>query len=115
MMRARVAAVFAMLSVFVVGALVVRAAISLSTSTPYTQTFDGIGTSAAASLPADFRVDNPSTVRTVGSYAAASTATTRVGGASLSTSAANGVYNFGSGTGTTGSDRAIGFLSSGTA
>ena len=90
------------------------AAISLSTTTPITQSFDGIGTTATATLPADFRVDKPSTVRTVGSYAAAA-ATTLAGGANLSGTATNGIYNFGSGTTTTGPDRAVGFLSSGTA
>src|SRR5215470_2316436 len=92
-----------------------RAAISLSTVTPATQNFDGIGTTSTATVPTDFRVDRPATVRTVGTFAAAGTATTQVGGANLSTSAANGAYNFGSGTTTTGPDRAVGFLSSGTA
>src|SRR5947209_847744 len=91
------------------------AAISLSTSTAYTQNFDGIGTVAAAPLPADFRVDKPTTVRAVGTFSAAATATTLLGGANLSTSASNGIYNFGAGTNTTGPDRAVGFLSSGTA
>src|SRR5262244_1174779 len=67
-------------------AYLVLAAISLSTSVPATQNFDGIGTTATATLPADFRADRPSTVRTVGTYAAAGTATTQVGGANLSTS-----------------------------
>jgi uncharacterized protein len=91
------------------------AAISLSTTVPAVQTFNGIGTSATAALPTDFRADRISAVRTVGSYAAAGTATTQVGGNSLSTSASNGIYNFGAGAATTASDRAIGFLSSGTA
>src|SRR6516165_1151303 len=80
-----------------------HAAVNLSTSTPYTQNFDAMGTSATATLPADFRVDKPSTVRTVGTYSGAVTATSLVGGANLSSSAANGIYNFGSGTTTTGS------------
>src|SRR5262249_39590144 len=91
----------------------VRAAISLSTTTPATQNFDGIGTAAAAALPADFRVDKLTTVRTVGTYASAITATSLAGGANLSSTASNGIYNFGSGTNTTGPDRAVGFLSSG--
>ena len=74
-----------------------------------------MGTAATAALPADFKVDNPSTVRTVGTFAAAASATQRVGGASLATNAANGIYNFGAGSTTTGADRAVGFLSSGTA
>ena len=67
------------------------AAIPLSTTTPITQSFDGIGATATATLPADFRVDRPSTVRTVGSYAAAATATTLAGGANLSGTASNGI------------------------
>ena len=93
----------------------VRAAISLSTTTAATQDFDSIGATATATLPADFRVDKPATVRTVGAYAAAGVTTNLAGGANLSSSAGNGIYNFGSGTTTTGSDRAVGFLSSGTA
>src|SRR5262245_54317718 len=80
---------------------------------PISQDFDSIGTSATAMLPADFRADRPSTVRTVGAFTAAGTTTTQAGGANLSTTAANGIYNFGSGITATGPDRAIGFLSSG--
>src|SRR5690349_5391249 len=87
---------FALAAIAVTGAAL--AALTLSTSIPATQSFDGIGTSATATLPADFRVDRPSTVRTVGTFAAALSATTQVGGANLSSSAANGIYNFGSGT-----------------
>jgi hypothetical protein len=65
-------------------------------------------------LPADFRVDKPATVRTVGTYASALSATSLLGGANLSTSASNGIYNFSSGA-VSGTDRAVGFLSSGTA
>jgi endonuclease G, mitochondrial len=99
---------------------VVQAAIGIPVGTPYSQTFDAIGTTASAMLPVDFRVDRTATstagdVRKVGTFAAAGTATTLLGGANLSTSAGNGIYNFGSGTTTTGPDRAIGFLASGTA
>ena len=87
-------------------------AISVPTDTPYVETFDNIGTAATASLPADFRVDRIGTVRSLGQYSAAATATTNAGGANLSTTASNGIYNFGAGTTTTGSDRAVGFLSS---
>ncbi|MDQ3920497.1 MAG: lamin tail domain-containing protein, partial [Acidobacteriota bacterium] len=89
------------------------AAVSLSTTTPATQNFDSIGTAAAATLPADFRADKLTAARTVGTYSAAGTATANVGGANLGSSASNGIYNFGSGTTTTGgSDRAVGFLAS---
>src|SRR5437588_10831056 len=68
-------------------AYVALAAIPLSTSTASTQNFDGIGTATGATLPADFRVDKPATVRTVGTFAAAVTTTQFVGGANLSSSA----------------------------
>ena len=89
------------------------AAVPIPTSPAYVQDFNGIGSGATASLPADFRVDRPSSVRTVGSYAAAAAVTTAAGGTSLSSTAANGIYNFGATADAT--DRAIGFLSSGTA
>src|SRR4051812_33054113 len=52
---------------------IVWAAISLSTSTPYTQSFDSLSTSATAPLPTDWKVDKQTVVRTVGTYAAAVT------------------------------------------
>jgi endonuclease G len=88
------------------------AALSLSTTTPIPQNFDGMTTTATATLPADFKADKQTVVRTVGTYAGAVSATELAGGANLSTSAQNGIYNFGSGTNATGADRAIGFLSS---
>src|SRR5215216_1662469 len=96
------------------------AAISLSTSVPYTQDFASMGipltNPAPSSLPADFRQDTVSAARTLGVFSAASTQTNRVGGANVSTTAANGSYNFGAGTSTLGdADRAVGFISSGTA
>lgn len=106
-------------------AYVAHAAISLSTTVPYTQSLDSLGTPPTATttstLPADFRVDATATstaadVRKVGTFAAASLVTARGGGANLSTSAANGIYNFGAGTATLGnSDRAVGWVASGTA
>ena len=101
-------------------AYVAFAAISLSTSIPYTQNFASMGipptNPAPSALPADFRADTISAVRTLGVYGAASAQTNRVGGANVSTIAANGSYNFGAGTSTLGdADRAPGFISSGTA
>src|SRR5262245_5038744 len=96
------------------------AAISLSNSIPSTQNFTGMGiplsNPAPSNLPADFRQDTIAAVRTLGSFSAANTQTARVGGANVSTTAANGSYNFGAGTTTLGdADRAPGFISSGTA
>src|SRR5438477_11289795 len=71
-------------------AYVALAAIPLSTSTASTQNFDGIGAAPGAPLPADFRVDKLATVRTLGTFAGAQTATTLAGGANLSSSASNG-------------------------
>ncbi len=119
-MRRGIAFGAAVLLLLLLGGLTAFAAISLSTTTAATQNFDSMGTSATATLPTDFRADATSTstssdVRKVGTFASAGTQTTRVGGSNLSTSAANGIYNFGAGTGTTGADRAIGFLASGSA
>src|SRR4051794_1161173 len=95
------------------------AAISLSTSVPYTQNFTSMGTPLSnpvpSNLPADFRQDTIAAVRTLGSFFSSSTTTARVGGANVATNAANGSYNFGAGTTTLGdADRAAGFISSGT-
>ncbi len=51
----------------ILGYSVLQAAIGIPTASAYTQNFDGIGTTAAATLPADFRVDKLTSVRTVGS------------------------------------------------
>jgi endonuclease G len=96
------------------------AAISLSTSTAYTQNFDTLGiplsSPTPSNLPTDFRQSVASVVGAIGPFSTASTQTLRVGGANLSSTAANGSYNFGAGTASLGnSDRAPGFLSSGTA
>lgn len=110
-----IASVLALVSVYVA-----FAALSLSTTVPYTQNFAGMGIPASnpapSSLPADFRQDTISAVRTLGVYGSASAQTARVGGANVATNAANGSYNFGAGTTTLGdADRAAGFISSGTA
>ena len=70
------------------------------------QNFNTVGTSAAATLPTGWRVDRLDTR----GYSSAGTATTNTGDISTNASAANGIYNFGSG-----SDRALGWLSSSSA
>ncbi len=95
------------------------AAISLSIFTPYTQNFNSMGiplsNPALSNLPVEFRQDSRSIARSVGTFSAASVQTTLAGGANLSSTATNGSYNFGAGTSSLGdSDRAVGFLSSGT-
>jgi endonuclease G, mitochondrial len=101
------------LLVFVVvvsAALPGSAAIPVTTSAPAVQTFDSIGTSATAPLPADFRAERVSSVRTVGTYAAGVLATQFAASSNMSPSATNGIYNFGATANA--NDRAIGFLSS---
>src|SRR6185295_16501846 len=107
-------------SVAIVSVYVAFAAISLSTSVPFTENFDGMGippsNPAPSTLPANFRLDTISAARTLGSWGAASNQTARVAGANMATNAANGSYNFGSGSTTLGgADRAVGFIASGTA
>jgi len=98
-------------------AVVLSAAISLPTGSPYVENFNGIGTSTMAALPANFRADALIGARVVGTFAAAGLTTTRAASANMSSTAANGIYNFDAGTTTTalGTERAVGFLSSGTA
>src|SRR4030088_1151751 len=98
-LKSRLFIVTASISVLaLISVAVVLAAISLSTSTAYTQNFDGIGIPASAtpspapSLPTDFKADSLTTVRTVGTFAAAGTTTARAGGANLSSTAGNGIY-----------------------
>ena len=68
------------------------------------------GTSATATLPANWKVEKNTNVRIVGGYSAAVNTTNYAGGVNLSSTAGNGVYNFGLST----TDRALGGISSGT-
>ena len=96
------------------------AAIPLSTAIPYTQNFSSLGiplsTPSPSTLPADFFLDTINAPRTVGSLVGVRTTTAHVGGANVPTNAASSSYNFGAGTASLGnSDRAVGFISAGTA
>ena len=91
------------------------AQINIQSGQTLTQDFDVLGTSATATMPASWKVDKNTTVRFVGNYSAAVTATERTGGNSMTDSAGNGIYNFGAGDPTTATDRAVGFLSSSSA
>ncbi|MDH7516433.1 MAG: Calx-beta domain-containing protein [Bacteroidota bacterium] len=82
-------------------------------STPYTEQFTALGTSATATLPAAWRVDkNATAVRTVGTWAAATNSTNYRAGDNMSSTAANGIYNYGAGDPATATDRALGFIAS---
>src|ERR1700755_1549664 len=60
---------------------------SINLNPPISQDFNGIGTGATATLPADFKVDKNTAARSVGTYAGAGTATELADGASVSSSA----------------------------
>jgi len=77
------------------------------------ENFDGIGTSATATLPTNWKADKNATVQTLGTFAGAGTSTALRAGNNMSSSAGNGIYNFGAGDPAAASDRAVGFLSSG--
>ncbi|MCX7846508.1 MAG: lamin tail domain-containing protein [bacterium] len=87
-------------------------AINIAPGQTVTESFS-IGTSATATLPTDWKADKNTSVRTVGSYSAAGTATELRAGNNMSSTAANGIYNYGAGPADTAADRAVGGLSSG--
>ncbi|MFZ4400804.1 MAG: lamin tail domain-containing protein [Bacteroidales bacterium] len=89
--------------------------IAISVGNPVSQDFNSIGTSATATLPTGWKVDKQTVVRTLGTYTAAVSATGVLGGNDMSTSAGNGIYNFGAGIAASATDRAVGGISSGTA
>ncbi len=80
----------------------------------YVQDFDVIGTSAEATLPQGWRIekrlDFPRVVRF---FSFAGYRTEQQGGINMSSSARNGLYNFGAGDAATATDRAIGGVSTG--
>jgi hypothetical protein len=102
------------------GVTPIGATVPIPTVTPYSETFDGIGTAAAATLPSGWRVDKQSSPRVVGTFSAASTATVSHAGAAMSSGSTNSIYNFGAGVAAAGADywlnapdRAVGWLATG--
>src|SRR3954462_8079888 len=98
-MRSRLLRWFVVWAVIAVSAAALSAAVSIPTSSLYSQTFDSIGSTGTATLRAVSRVDRPTTARgeeagKVGRFAAAGTVTTQAGGANLALNASNGIYNF---------------------
>ena len=90
------------------------AQISIQVGSTATENFS-VGTSPTATVPADWRVDKINSARTVGTYAAALGATEQRAGDNMATGATQGIYNYAAGDPTLSAERAIGFLSSGTA
>jgi len=93
------------------------AAITLSNGVAATQNFT-IGTSSTATLPTDWKANYVSTSRTVGSYSSGNlyTATQYRAGNNMPSGASSlkGVYNYAAGDPASATDRAVGFLTSGT-
>ena len=87
--------------------------VSIMPGNTVSENFDAIGTTATATMPGGWKVDKNSTVRQLGTYSAATSATERQGGNALPDNASNGIYNFGAGAADSATDRAIGFISSG--
>ena len=77
-----------------------------------TQNFDSLGITAIAVLPFKWKADKNVTARTVGTYAAAVSATEQSAGNTMSGTATNGIYNYGAGVAASATDRALGGLSS---
>jgi len=95
---------------FIIYTLASFAQIQISTGSTVGQNFT-VGTSDTASVPAFWRVDKQSNVRSVGTYSAALTKTERKGGNNMGIISNEGIYNFGAGDASTATDRAIGWLS----
>lgn len=79
----------------------------------YSQNFNGLGTSATATLPTHWRVDKQSAVRALGTWEAAISVTEQRAGNNMSPTAANGIYNYAAGDQASATERALGWLSSG--
>jgi uncharacterized protein len=88
--------------------------IPVAPAAAYSQTFDSIGATATAALPTNWKASkDAASPRTVGTWAAGVSATEQIAGNSMSTTATNGIYNYGAGVAASATDRAVGFVSSG--
>lgn len=85
-----------------------NAQLSIPNTTPVTENFTSLGSSATAALPTGFRIG--------AAWTGGTTATTVAGGTSgtgvLTSSSTGGAYNFANGITASSTDRALGFLSS---
>jgi len=97
------------LTVVLVGIFNAKAQIAIPNTTPVTQNFDGIGNTATATLPANWKMSAAGAAAPTWAAAGNFTATTAAANSGFPT--VGGRYNWGNGTTTT--DRAIGFMTSG--
>ena len=88
--------------------------VSITSGSPVTQNFDGIGSSGTATLPSGFKIG-----RNTATYSSAGTATELSAGTSgtgiLTGTSSGGAYNFANGVNASSTDRSVGFLTTGTA
>ena len=88
--------------------------VSITSGSPVSQTFDGIGSLATATLPSGFRIS-----RTSAAFSGAATTTELAAGTTgtgaLTGTSSGGAYNFANGITASSTDRGVGFLTTGTA
>lgn len=96
-------------TVVLVGIFNAKAQVAIPNTSPVTQNFDGIGNSGTAALPANWKMTAAGVASPTWAAATNVTATTQA--ASSGTPSTGGRYNWGNATTTT--DRAIGFMTSG--
>jgi hypothetical protein len=88
--------------------------VSITSAAPVTENFDTIGTSATATLPSGWRVDSGTPTLVYGSAATATTQAAGTTGAGVLTgTSVGGTYNFANGVTGSSTDRAVGWLTSG--
>ena len=92
----------------------VQGQVSITSGSPVTQNFDGIGTSGTATIPSGFKIG-----RNTATYVTAGTATELAAGTTgtgvLNGTSSGGAYNFANGITASSTDRSLGFLTTGTA
>jgi len=101
---------------FLFGMLSIGGLAAADTIQLVSQNFDSMNNAGASNLPTGWRIERLNTVRTLGAYLSAGTATNATAGVNMATNAAHGAYNYvvADANVLDGNDNALGFLSSGT-
>lgn len=117
--NSRLSAVFspraslAALTLLLLAANPARAQVSITTfDSPVTENFDGMGSSATATLPPGFKIFNLAAGQGQNDWNEGVTATTVAAGSTGTTPTAGGSYNWASGATASSTDRAVGYLTS---
>lgn len=99
-------------SLFFFFSLTAKTQVSFTNSSlSYSQNFNGIGPSATATLPTNWRVSKSNSIATVTNFATAVFSTEHSAGNNMLSTDPDGIYNFGSGVSSTATGRAVGGLS----